>query len=144
MVGNELDEKIYSQITALSESGDQFVEQENFLDAIEKYREALALIPKPIENWDASTWVLTALGETCFFQEDYPHALEYLKMAMHCPEGIGNPLIHLRLGQVQMELGIQEKAKDELLRAYMGGGMEVFEGEDSKYFELIRVLAKQS
>jgi hypothetical protein len=31
-------------------------------------------------------------------------------------------------------------AKESLLRAYMGDGMQVFEGEDDKYFDLIREL----
>ncbi|SHM03275.1 hypothetical protein SAMN02746009_03838 [Hymenobacter psychrotolerans DSM 18569] len=57
---------------------------------------------------------------------------------MHCPDAIGNPLIHLRLGQVQYEMGNFAKAKDELMRAYMGQGEEIFEGEDEKYFTFLK------
>jgi hypothetical protein len=60
---------------------------------------------------------------------------------MYCPGTIGNPWVHLRLGQVRFELGQLELATDELARAYMGGGRDVFEGQDPKYFELVeRVL----
>jgi hypothetical protein len=32
---------------------------------------------------------------------------------MHCPGAIGNPFIHLRLGQAQFELGNLEPASGE-------------------------------
>ncbi len=50
----------------------------------------------------------------------------------------GNPFILLRLGQTYFELGNMKKAADELVRAYMGVGTEIFEGEDPKYFDLVR------
>ena len=56
---------------------------------------------------------------------------------MHCPGAIGNPYVHLRLGEAQFELGEIQRAKDELARAYMGGGPEVFEGDDPKYLRFI-------
>ena len=58
-------------------------------------------------------------------------------MAMHCPEAIGNPFLHLRLGQCQFELGSLDRAADELARAYMGAGEEIFEAAD-KYFEFLK------
>ncbi len=51
---------------------------------------------------------------------------------------VGNPFILLRLGQTYFELGNMKKAADELVRAYMGVGTEIFEGEDPKYFDLVR------
>ncbi len=58
--------------------------------------------------------------------------------AMYCPDAIGNPFIHLRLGEVQFEMGDHAKAQDELMRAYMGAGAEIFQEEDKKYFEFIK------
>jgi hypothetical protein len=57
---------------------------------------------------------------------------------MYCPGAIGNPLIHLRLGQVQYELENFAKSKDELMRAYMCQGIEIFDGEDEKYFNFLK------
>ena len=54
---------------------------------------------------------------------------------MHCPNAIGNPFIHLRLGQVQYELDDFERAKDELARALILGGSGIFEEEDLKYMQ---------
>lgn len=58
-------------------------------------------------------------------------------MAMQCPAAIGNPFLHLRLGQCQFELGNLDRAADELARAYMGAGADIFEGAD-KYFAFLK------
>ena len=60
---------------------------------------------------------------------------------MQCPEAIGNPFIHLRLGQAQFELGDKEAAADELMRAYMGAGAEIFAEEAPKYLEYLATVA---
>ncbi len=62
--------------------------------------------------------------------------------AMHCPNAVGNPFLHLRIGQSALELGHEEEAKEELARALMGAGPEIFEEDDSKYFEYITQFMK--
>jgi hypothetical protein len=52
-----------------------------------------------------------------------------------------SPFLHLRLGQCQFELGNLERATDELARAYMVAGEEVFEGAD-KYFDFLKTRLK--
>lgn len=133
----ELHDTIKLNIDRLCGDADALVDEGDYFKAIDLYVEALNLIPEPIEKWEASTWVLTALGEALFFSEDFAGAAEYLKSAMHCPGAIGNPLIHLRLGQCQLELRNLDKAGDELTRAYMGAGREIFDGEDEKYFNFL-------
>jgi len=73
---------------------------------------------------------------------DFQEAREVLTWTMHCPRAIGNPFIHLRLGQVQFELGNLERARDELARAYMGRGPEIFDQDDPKYLAFIREYLK--
>ena len=60
---------------------------------------------------------------------------------MRCPDAIGNPFIHLRLGQTQFELGNKDRAADELMRAYMGAGAEIFVGEAPKYLQYLGIVA---
>jgi len=134
----ELDEKLYTKIVALCKEGDAFTDTDHLSLALKKYQDALLLLPVPISKWKAATWILTAIGDTLFAMKDYPEALNYLKECMYCPDAIGNPFIHLRLGQVQYELGNLERAKDELARAYMGDGDEIFADEDPKYFQLVK------
>jgi len=127
---------------ALCKAGDAHADDGAYDVAIEKYREALALVPEPLEKWDATTWILTAIGDALFAKSDYVGAREALQQAMRCPGAIGNAFLHLRLGQVQLELRNIERAKDELGRAYMGGGDEVFKGEDPKYLNFIKEILR--
>lgn len=134
----ELSNKVHQQILQLSESGDKCMEQGEYVAAINRFKEAFALVPEPYQDWEASLWLLTSLGEAYYFDGEYSQAHAALAKALHVPGGIGNPLVHLRLGEVQFELGNRQRAIDELLRAYMGGGEELFEDEDEKYLTFLK------
>ena len=134
----EMDNIVYEEMMRLSQQGDAAVEEDDFDAAIHCFRQALDLIPEPYQEWEASTWVLFSLGEAQFFNEEFADAKESLAAVMHCPGAVGNPLIHLRLGQAQFELGNLKRAKDELMRAYMGKGEEIFDGEDEKYISYLK------
>lgn len=101
---------------------------------------AFDTLPEPREQWNAAGWLLVALGESAIRAGDFKAAQQPLTDAMWCPGTIGNPWVHLRLGQVRFELGKTESAGDELARAYMGGSREVFEGQHGKYFALVETL----
>ena len=64
-------------------------------------------------------------------------ASSFFSEALKCPEGLGNPLINLRMGQCYYELGNYGSAKGYLLKAYMVEGKEIFEGEDDKYIKFV-------
>ncbi|MBO0950800.1 tetratricopeptide repeat protein [Fibrella forsythiae] len=138
MSNDQLDDHIYAEIVKLCEKGDNYVEVDDYKEAINCYQQAFKLVPQPYQEWEASTWILFSLGEAYFFNQEFDKAQQALQDVMHCPNAIGNPLIHLRLGQVQFELGNFVKAKDELMRAYMGEGEEIFDGEDKKYFNYLK------
>lgn len=106
-----------------------------------EFVDALRLLPEPTERWNAAGWLLVAMGETQFRGARYEKAAGAFQDSMICPGTLGNPWVHLRLGQVRFELGEMDRAADELARAYMGGGRGVFEGQDPKFFALTeRVL----
>ncbi len=134
----ELDDKLYELIQKHSMDGDAFVENEAFKEAYEQYWKAFDLIPEPKTDWEVSTWVLVAIGDTHFLENDFEAGLENLSNAMHCPGAIGNPFIHLRLGQCQFELGNFNQAADELTRAFALEGEEIFQDDDPKYFEFLK------
>ena len=69
---------------------------------------------------------------------DFTTTLKAWTDAIHCPGAIGNERLHLRLGKAQLELGDETRAADELCRAFMGGGREIFDGEDPKYFAFLK------
>jgi tetratricopeptide (TPR) repeat protein len=138
----ELPKAVHAKITALSEQADKLASQEKYKEAVARYGEAFALLPDPKTKWAACTWLLAGIGDANFLGGHYEQAKSALSEAMHCPGGIGNPFIHLRLGQAQLELGNRERAADELARAYMGAGKEIFADEKPKYFEFLKTVLK--
>ncbi|MBW2461327.1 MAG: tetratricopeptide repeat protein [Deltaproteobacteria bacterium] len=137
-----LTDAIHDQIKDLCEEGDVYAEEERWAEAIAQYSHAWQLVPEPKEQFEATTWILAALGDANFLRGAYPEAQESLSFAMRCPGAIGNPFIHLRLGQTQLELQNLEGAADELARAYMGAGHDIFRDEAPKYFAFIKTRMK--
>lgn len=132
-----LSPNVQTDIDRHCSNGDRLLDEGQFDAALAAYQAAEALIPEPKENWEASTWIYTAIGDTLFYMGNYSEALQAFQKAIASPDGLGNPYIHLKLGQCQFEMGNLEKAADELTRAYLGEGAEIFEGEDQKYFEFL-------
>lgn len=137
----ELSEATHEAIKAFCATGDQLAEEEKYDAAIEEYHKAWHLIPEPKDQWEAATWVLAAIADAYFLSGQYLRAKQALTVAMGCPGAIGNPFLHLRFGQVRFELDELDRAADELIRAYMGAGEEIFENEDSKYFDFLKTRA---
>ncbi len=134
----ELPESIHERVTELSARGDALAEEGQYRLAVQHYVAALELLPEPQDQWDACMWLLVAIGDAHFLAGHFDIALRALSDAMHVEGAVGNPFIHLRLGQCQLELGDRVRAADELARAYMGAGKDIFEQDDPKHFEFVR------
>lgn len=138
----ELDSSTYDEIKRLCESGDQLCTQGAFEAAIAEYNKAWELVPEPKNEWGTSTWILAAIGDTAFQAGHTTSARKALEYAMTCPEAVGNPFLHLRFGQVLLDSGMPDRAADELMRAYMGGGMEIFKSEEPRYIAFLKTRAR--
>ncbi len=136
-MAKELDQKTHESVQALCKEGDALASQKLYEEARAKYIQALKLLPDHPADWVASTWIFVAIGDTHFYTGNYERMMKSFVNAVQCPEGLGNPFIHLRLGQAYFELGNLDKAADELTRAYMGAGMEIFMEDDPKYLEFL-------
>jgi tetratricopeptide (TPR) repeat protein len=134
----ELDDELHQRITAFTDRGNEKFEADRFREAYADYEQALRLIPEPVESWEASTWVLLALGDCGFLLGDYEAALRHLERALECPDIEGSEFLILRLGQARYETGDLKGAREALEDAWRLGGSELFEDEDPKYLELIR------
>lgn len=132
----EFDDALVARVTELCDAGDDDVENGRFLEAIEKYQAALALVPTPREAFRVTLWIFCAMGEAFLFAGDAEAARRALFEAMKVPGASASPFVHLRLGQAELALGNERGARDELTRAYLGGGSAVFEGEDPDLLEL--------
>lgn len=138
----ELSDAVHDQVQTLSAEGDAHADRGEHDAAIASYAAALRLLPEPWQQWEAATWLLAAVGDTHFAAKKFDAARSALSDAMHCPGAIGNPFIHLRLGQACFELGELDRAADELMRAYMGAGDEIFQSDDPKYLSFLKTRAK--
>lgn len=134
----ELPDSVHEEIKALSSEGDLLADKQDFAEAVSKYSKAWALIPEPKTDWEASTWVLAALGDAYFLSAHFEFGADAFEQALACPGGFGNPFVHLRLGQCELERGAAPKAAEHLARAYMLEGKEIFAREEAKYFEFVK------
>ena len=138
----ELDAKTHAEITRLTDEGQALFDAGKLDEARKLFMQAWMLIPEPQSEWEATTWLAAAIGDIDFLKRRYADARQTLQFAMLCPGGLGNPFLHLRLGQSQYELGELDRAADELMRAYMGAGEEIFAAEDPKYRAFLATRAK--
>ena len=140
----EIEDKIHEEIKSLSQSGDALAEAEDYTQALVQYWSAFDLIPEPKNEWEATTWVLAAIGDANFLSKDYQAGIDNLSNAMYCPNAIGNPFLHLRLGQCLFEMEFLDQAADELIRAYVLEGEELFSEDDPKYLDFLRTRIELS
>jgi tetratricopeptide (TPR) repeat protein len=131
----ELDTKTHKKIKEFSKLGDSFFDDKNYDLALKQYNFALELVPLPKNDWEASTWLYTAIGDVYFAQNLFDKASNAFYEALNCPGGIGNPFIYLRLGQSLFELNNIEKSEEYLMSAYMLEGKKIFKGEKKKYLK---------
>jgi predicted negative regulator of RcsB-dependent stress response len=138
----ELDQKTYDAITAHCARGDALAEKQAFDAAIAEYARAWALVPEPKNDWEAATWILAAMADSHFLAGNAAKARDVLAYAMTCPDAVGNPFLHLRFGEVSFDLGDRDRAADELMRAFMGAGPEIFANENPKYLAFLKTRAR--
>jgi tetratricopeptide (TPR) repeat protein len=133
-----LDNQVHEQINKLCAAGDALAETEEYDASIAKYREALFLLPRPIEKWEASTWIYIAIGDALFLKGDYLAAVKPLRDVMFCPGAEHSGFIRLRRGQVAFEKGDLPMAEKELAEAYRLEGEKIFSEDDPKYLKFIK------
>jgi hypothetical protein len=137
----ELPEPLFTELTARTNVGQELFDQCRFSEALPVFQSAWDLLPLPKQQWNAALWTLAAIGDCYFLMRDFSAAQRTFIEAMALPEGVGNVFLHLRLGEIALELGEEVRAADELIRAYAVGGREAFDGEDPKYLEFLAAKA---
>jgi tetratricopeptide (TPR) repeat protein len=139
MSGSEIrmDPATYERIVALYAEGEELGQEGRMGSALGKYAEAWELIPDPKEGWKVSTSVISAMADCWFLVGEYGEVLRALEFAMTCPDAVGNPFLHLRLGQALLEQGEEDRAAVELRRAYEAHGEAIFAHQDPKYLAFL-------
>ena len=136
----ELDSEKKS-IDDFAEVGNVLFDEGKYNQAIEAWMEGLNSLEEPLNVQAEAVWFQTSIADAWFVQGEFENAYKFLLDAKSnlSGEGCENPFVMLRLGQCSYELG-KEDALEYLMRAYMMAGEEIFEGEDRKYYDLIRDL----
>ena len=132
-----LEDGLQVAIAGYCKAGDSLAAAGDHDAAVKEYNQAWKLVPDPKNDWEASTWILAAIADSCFHLGKLKSARSALDYAMTCPGAIGNPFLHLRRGQILYEQNEPDAAADELMRAFMAEGYEVFENEDEKYLNFL-------
>jgi tetratricopeptide (TPR) repeat protein len=132
-----MDPATHERIVALYAEGDKLVQDGRIGSALGKFADAWSLIPDPKERWPLSTSVISAIADCWFLAGKYDEVLRALEFGMNCPEAVGNPFLHLRLGQALLEQGQEDRAAEELMRAYEAHGEAIYEHQDPKYLAFL-------
>lgn len=140
-VEEELPDDIYQQVEALSEEGNELSDEGDDEGAEAVWRQALDLLPEPKTKWSAYTWLTTSIGEASYFQSNYADAAQMLFDALNGPDAHENPFVHYMLGKALWQIGEDEdRAIDELLRAYMLDGVDIFDGDEEEGPDMLQLL----
>jgi tetratricopeptide (TPR) repeat protein len=132
-----MDPATYERIVALYAEGERHARADRPGSALGQYAEAWALIPDPKERWTLSTSVISAIADCWFHAGRFDEVLRALEFGMNCPDAVGNPFLHLRLGQALLEQGEEDRAEEELMRAFEAHGRDIFAHEDPKYLAFL-------
>lgn len=138
-----LDEALAKRVRQLCAEGYRIYDEGDWEQALRRFYQAWTLIPKPQTQFEASGWVLTAIGDAYFAKHNYRAAIEALRSALFCPKTVGNPFVHLRLGQCYLEQQQIDDAERHLARALYSGGEELFAKEVPFYLERARAALQR-
>jgi tetratricopeptide (TPR) repeat protein len=134
----ELTEAQQDLVDEYCEQGNAALDAARYDDAIASFKQALAVLPAPVADWDTAGWISASLGDVYFSKGDYTAALEQLLVAEEIySRDEANPFVYLRLGEAYFETGDQSNAIKFLLRAYKMEGAALFE-EDRKYLNFLK------
>ena len=124
---HQIDEETSKKVHVLAEEGNVLLEDDNAPEAaIEKWTEALSLLPTPAEVHAEALWLYASIGEAWLALKNETEAFHAFDNAYRSPDGHLNPLVLLRLGEIHMRRDETDAAVKHLLRAYMLEGKEIF------------------
>lgn len=138
-------ESIVQEVQLLRAEGDAHMAKRKFNDAEQCYGQAWAAFAPNAYDDEEGFWLLMSLLDANFERTEYDGAMEVLGIAFRNfgEQAIGNPYFHLRAGQLKFCFDPQSNdtgpgsAFDELARALIGGGIELFDDEKDHWKKMI-------
>ena len=134
----QLPEEAKERIELLLHAGEAFETAGDFDSALARYAAAFEQVPEPKTEWDVSSLILSNIGSAFFLKGHFQAGADSLHLALKCVPGAGNSFIHMRLGQVELELDNRPAAIEHLTIAYQQEGENIFEDENPKYLAFLK------
>ncbi|MEJ7804639.1 MAG: hypothetical protein WKG03_01795 [Telluria sp.] len=134
----QLPDEAKERIELLLHAGGAFETAGDFDSALARYAAAFEQVPEPKTDWNVSSLIMSNIGSTFFLKGYFQAGADSLRLALQCVQGPGNSFIHLRLGQVELELDNRAAAIEHLTIAYQQEGEEIFEEENPKYLAFLK------
>lgn len=132
-----LSERDELKIDILAEEGNVLLEDTgDWPGALDKWTQALALVPDPKVAHTQSMWLYASIGEAYACGKQPDDAKDAFETAYRCPDGHINPYILLQLGKLNADLENEDLATKFLLRVYMIEGASVFD-DDLTYLDYL-------
>ena len=132
-----LDRDVFAAVRKHCNQGEAHMKERHVRQARESFIAAIKLLPEPLGQWNAAGWALLALGHAHVVTNDWQIARQVLSDAMWSPGVFGNPWAHRLKGQVHFALNERDRATDDLCRAYLMAGRDVFEGSGPECMALV-------
>ena len=133
-----LSDVIEAEVARLVTEAEELADNEEDERALALFRSGWALIPEPKGEWQRALQLLGGIADCQFYLGEFEECRRTMQLALRSGGGPDNPFICLRLGQSHLELGDERGAGNWLTAAMMAGGVEMFEGEDPKYWAFLR------
>lgn len=134
----EMNKELYHKILELCKDGNKHMDNLEYTLAIEKYNNALELLPEPKFKWEAAAWIYSALGDSYFALKDYVNAENYYFNVLSIFKDKTNSFFLFRIGQCFFELGDEKQGTEYLLKSYLLDKEKFFIESDEKYYNAIK------
>ncbi len=143
---NTLSPELINRLYELAEEGHKLTQNEQYMDAIYVWNEAIELIPEPKQSYLETANFISGIAYNYQMMNLFPQALGFMKKLLsYWGEDVNQSPFTLRsLGEIYYELGQMELSVDYLRRAYILEGDEIFDADcygkidHNKYFEFLK------
>ncbi len=127
-MSEHLEEKLFDEINALYELGNTYLAANEIDKALQQYENAYSKIPVQQHEWELAEGILLATANAYYVSNNFKKTLETI-YRIKSYKTSNNPFLHLRLSQAYLGLHENEKANEHISKAYLNGGIEIFEDE---------------
>src|SRR4051812_20038994 len=92
------------EVDALCKQGNELQEKGDLAAAYARFGAALKLVPVDEQLNHGTGWIYVAMADVLFLERKYAQAHRFIDLGI-IAGGFANPFVHLRRGQILLELG---------------------------------------